>query len=71
VIKERHATIWVVDGEYVRPIDVKASLTDGLTTAVSSDELKEGTEVIVGETTKAAAADSQTTNPFLPQFRRR
>jgi HlyD family secretion protein len=69
-VKERHATIWVADGEYVRPIDVKASLTDGLSTAVSSEELQEGTEVVVGEMTKAAAAEAQK-NPFLPQIQRR
>jgi HlyD family secretion protein len=68
--KERHGTVWVKDGDYVRPVEVTLGLNDGVSTAVVSNELADGTEVITGETTKAAMAEAQK-NPFLPQIQRR
>ena len=45
----RHpATVWVEDGEFVRPIEVTAGLSDGTATEVEGDGLNEGQQVIVG-----------------------
>jgi HlyD family secretion protein len=61
-------TLWVKAGEFVRPIEVTASISDGMKTAVTADGLHEGDEVVTGETTGAAAGVS---NPFLPKIIRR
>lgn len=61
--KESVATLWVKDGEYVRPLTVKAGTTDGAYTAVTADELKEGQEVVIGMN---SGKQDSTLNPFLP-----
>jgi HlyD family secretion protein len=63
-----HATVWVEDGKFVRPVKVMAGATDGLTTevVVKNDEIKEGMELVTGEI-RAQAADEGTTNPFAPK----
>lgn len=67
-----HGVIWVQEGQYVKPIKVRTGINDGTMTEIQSDEIKEGLEVVVGESLqKGNAADSGTTNPFVPQMRRR
>ena len=56
-------TLWVRSGEFVRPIEVKAGISDGANTAVRSEELHEGDSVVIGEIV-ASANDAK--NPFLP-----
>ena len=60
--------IWLKDGEFVRPVVVKVGTSDGSNTAVVADDLKEGEEVVKGETT--GPEQGATRNPFLPNFRR-
>ena len=60
--------IWLKDGEFVRPIVVKVGTSDGANTAVAADDLKEGEEVVTGETT--GPEQGATRNPFLPNFHR-
>jgi len=67
--KASHGTIWVTDGEFVRPVEVKLGTSDGLNTAVTASELREGQVVITGET--VATAQTEAKNPFLPAMRRR
>ena len=67
--KERFGVIWLKGGEFVRPVEVKLGASDGAATAVISDNLREGQEIVTGETTEVAQAGIQ--NPFLPQIRRR
>lgn len=43
-------TVWVRNGQFVRPVEVKLGGTDGSNTAVTSDNLKEGDEVVFGAT---------------------
>ncbi|PWU10390.1 MAG: RND transporter [Verrucomicrobia bacterium] len=62
-------TLWIKDGEFVRPIEVMAATTDGANTAITADALHEGQEVVTGET--AASARSDVKNPFLPKIIRR
>lgn len=59
----KHGTVWVRDGNFVRPVAVTIGDTDGSQTEVSSDQLSEGDAVVLGES-KAAAAE--VTNPFGP-----
>ena len=58
--------IWLKDGEFVRPVEVKVGTSDGSNTAVTADDLKEGEEVVTGETTGPEPGGTQ--NPFVPRF---
>ena len=66
----RHGTLWVKDGEFVRPVPVTVGATDGVNTAVYSDKLSEGQEVVTGEIIDAPT-NSGERNPFMPQMSRR
>jgi HlyD family secretion protein len=66
-----HGTLWMQDGNYIKPIKVKLGETDGANTEVSGDELKEGMAIISGETRPEDAAASDAKNPFMPQFGQR
>jgi HlyD family secretion protein len=67
--KERQGVIWLRNGEFVQPLEVKLGTSDGANTAVSADSLQEGQAVVIGEDFQAA--QSGTTNPFLPKIIRR
>ncbi len=62
-------TLWIKDGQFVRPIEVMAGTTDGANTAITADALREGQEVVTGEI--AASAQSDIKSPFLPKMLRR
>src|SRR5205823_2315630 len=47
--KNRSSTIWVKDGEFLRPLDVSVGASDGVNTSVIADALQEGREVVTGE----------------------
>ena len=61
--------LWLKSGDYVRPLEVTAGISDGVSTAVTADGLREGDEVVTGEVVEAPTAKA--TNPFLPKPRRR
>lgn len=63
------STVWVTEGDTVRPIAVKAGLSDGSMTQVEG-KLSEGQEVVIGVQPTAAGAQD-TRNPFAPSFRPR
>jgi len=66
----RHlGVLWLKDGDFARPLEVTVGISDGANTAVSSDLLHEGQEVVTGEVVENAQAGTK--NPFLPVFRRR
>jgi HlyD family secretion protein len=67
--KEKTGTVWLRDGDFVRPVDVKISATDGSDSAIVADTLQEGAELVVGEVTGTAQSGSK--NPFLPPTIRR
>jgi HlyD family secretion protein len=62
--------VWVQQGSYVQPINVQVGKTNGTETEVQGSELKEGLQVIVAEK-QQQTNDGGTTNPFIPQIRRR
>jgi len=68
--KLRAGTLWVKDQQFVRPLLVKVGPSDGISTEIQADDLKEGTEVVVGEVVQQAGGE-ETKNPFLPQMKRR
>jgi HlyD family secretion protein len=68
-MKENRSVVWVKEGEYVRPVDVKVGTTDGSNTAVAADNFPEGAEVVIGES--AGSSQTATRNPFLPPTIRR
>jgi len=63
---ERDGTIWLTDGEYVKPLDVKVGATDGINTEVKAADLKDGAEIVVGEVVQSEQEKAK--NPFLPQI---
>jgi HlyD family secretion protein len=66
----RHlGVLWLKDGDFARPIEVKVGISDGANTAISSELLHDGQEVVTGEIAESAQAGTK--NPFLPVFRRR
>jgi HlyD family secretion protein len=66
--ESRVGVIWLRDGKFVRPLEVKLGASDGENTAVASNALREGQEVVTGENETAQAG---TQNPFVPQIKRR
>jgi HlyD family secretion protein len=59
-------TVWVEVKGFVRPIEVKTGLSDGLLTEITAGELREGQLVVVGEVRQTDG--SGTTNPFTPNI---
>jgi HlyD family secretion protein len=62
--------VWTVQGQYVRPILVRAGLSDGTMTQVQGQGLSAGLAVITGIRDQKAES-AATRNPFTPQFLRR
>jgi HlyD family secretion protein len=64
------ATVWVQDGEFVRPVKVRVGLTDGNVTelleVLDHGQLPEGAELITGENHQGGGA--KTNNPFAAQM---
>jgi HlyD family secretion protein len=64
------ATVWVQDGEYVRPVKVRVGLTDGnmteLIEALDHGQLPADAELITGENHQAGGPKSN--NPFAAQM---
>jgi HlyD family secretion protein len=66
-----HGTVWVAQGEFIRPVHVNVGLTDGTSTEVEGVDLSEGMRVVVGEATREVAAGPGTErSPFTPQIGR-
>ncbi len=62
-------TVWIEEGKFVRPISVKAGLTDGAFTEVEGTRLTEGLRVVVGEGAREAeSSPTADRNPFAPQM---
>ncbi|WP_442485704.1 efflux RND transporter periplasmic adaptor subunit [Aeoliella sp. SH292] len=62
-------TVWVQQGETLKPIEVQLGTTDGARTEISAPELAEGMQIVEGELSVDEIADVK--NPFgPPQFGR-
>ncbi len=65
-------TIWVQQGEFVRPLKVSVGLSDGSLTEVQAPELADGMRVVVSDQSAEMASGGQATgaSPFTPQMGR-
>jgi HlyD family secretion protein len=66
--KSTLAVVWVPDGKYVRPLQVRTELSNGATTEVEGKGLSEGMEVVTGVQT-GSVGQAGVRNPFTPRFR--
>ena len=69
--KRTQGTVWLyADTGLLKPVEVKLGMSDGVSTEVLGDELKDGAEVVTGEVPKevADATPDGGTNPFAPKF---
>ncbi len=64
----KQGILWIEQSGLARPVKVYVGISNDNMTEIQSDELKEGSEVIIGE--RQSAGSSGTVNPFTPQFRR-
>jgi len=70
--EQHRGTMYVEDGQYVRPIKVRLGLTDGINTEVSGEGVEEGMRVITGEARPGdTVATDDAKNPFAPSFKKR
>jgi len=71
---QSRGTIWVEQGNFVRPIKVEIGLTDGAWTEVKGKDLVEGLRVVILEgkegKREAEAGPGAETNPLIPQVGR-
>ena len=70
--RESHGRLWVKDedGLHVRPVEVQVGVVDSNAsmTEVSGPDVKDGMEVVVGETRQENADGDETSNPFAPKI---
>jgi HlyD family secretion protein len=59
-------TVWVKDGQFVRPVQVKIGWSDGNVTELRDDTLPEDTQVVTGES--RLATNDAASNPFAPKM---
>ncbi len=59
-------TVWVFDGQWLRPEHVKIGVTDQVNTEIISGDVNAGDQVVLGEEHGAVDADA-TENPFRAQ----
>jgi HlyD family secretion protein len=60
--------VWIKDGEIVRPVRVRTGITDGSNVEIISEELEEGTLVVISALYDEEQEEqvTQTNNPFAP-----
>ena len=65
----RHpGTLWVEEGDFVKPMAVTADLSDGTETEIEGNGLSEGQQVIMGMQLVSNPSDADAAkNPFVPQ----
>ena len=68
--KEHHESgrLWIVEGNFVRPLPVKIIATDGMMTEVRAKAISEGMDVAIGESVASDGDSGDTTNPFMPKL---
>jgi HlyD family secretion protein len=65
---QTRGTLWIQQGNLVRPIHVNAGLTDGAFTEVMGKEVTEGMAVVTGESAKEdKAGPAAARSPLMPQ----
>jgi HlyD family secretion protein len=67
---KHQGVLWVVEGQQVRPVNVRVGMSDGTMTEVEGEGLTEGMEVVTGMRMQGKG-QIDASNPFAPQFLRR
>ena len=68
---EPEVTIWLAEGNFVRPVKVTTGLTNGTVTEVTGAGLSAGMQVVIGDQSAPAAGGSDGgPSPFTPQIQR-
>ncbi len=62
----RSGTLWVKDGDFVRPLSVRLGSSDGVMTEVHGDNVQEGLEVVTAEVRQNDSSGAS--NPFTPKL---
>jgi HlyD family secretion protein len=60
-------TVWVQEGNFVKPVKVKLGLSDGTKTEILESDLEEGAVIVTGDAPIQAAQEGGS-NPFAPQM---
>ncbi|HTV47633.1 MAG TPA: efflux RND transporter periplasmic adaptor subunit [Phycisphaerae bacterium] len=60
--------LWVVEGNYLKPIIVQTGLDNDSYVEVSGDGVEPGMQVVIAEAGGSGGGTAGSTNPFLPQF---
>ncbi len=60
--------LWVLEGNSLKPVPVRIGLNDGIRTEVEGEGIREGMDVVIGESTEESRQNDQKVNPFTPQF---
>lgn len=63
----RAGTLWILEGEQIRALEVQVGLKDGTNSEVSGEGLTEGMQVVTGEIRRTEET-SGGKSPFAPQF---
>jgi HlyD family secretion protein len=63
-------TIWILEGDQIRPVQVRPGISDGVDTAVTGPDIREGMTVVTGVLSSTDQAQQKSTNPFVPQIPR-
>lgn len=66
--RDNRGRLWIDFEGFARFLDVQVGASDGTSTVISGDGLKEGMEVIIGEGRKDDRDTAETTNPFAPKI---
>jgi HlyD family secretion protein len=59
-------TVWVQDGDFVRPVRVRVGWSDGTLTEIEGEGIEDGTELVVGEVRQGGGENAS--NPFAPKM---
>ncbi len=63
---QKTGTLWVQEGRFLRPVDVRLGLTDMILTVIDDDAVEEGDVVVVGEMEEGQLSGAA--SPFAPQI---
>lgn len=59
-------TVWILDGQFVRPMVVRTGLSNNYYTQVISTRLRPGMKVVIGNA-QSQTSEARAVNPFIPQ----
>jgi HlyD family secretion protein len=65
--RRESSTLWVEESGLLRPIQVRAGLSDGSVTEIVSGDVREGMAVVIGEAPRKESGGTESSNPFLPR----